>query len=139
MFVTNGGNNQTGFSSDLYDRLLAAAGNISTVLEDPELVAGLKHPDAIRGLIESARRAPPDEKLAALAKLRLRILNEAESILVNDELPIIPVYFYVNVNFVSPKLRGFYSTLKFEDGTTAPNLQDTHPLRDLWVDRGESR
>jgi oligopeptide transport system substrate-binding protein len=140
MFVTNGGQNQTGFSSDLYDRLLAAAANVSTVMENPEpLLAGLKNPDKVRALVESARRAPPQEKLAALAKLRLRILTETEDVLVNDELPIIPLYFYVNANFVSPKLRGFYSTLKFEDGTTAPNLQDTHPLRDLWVDRGESR
>jgi oligopeptide transport system substrate-binding protein len=139
MFVTNGGQNQTGFSSDLYDGLLAAAGNVSTVLEDPELLAGLKNPGEIRALVESARRAAPAEKLAALAKLRLRILSEAESVLVNDELPIIPLYFYVHANFVSPKLRGFYSTLKFEDGTTATNLQDNHPLRDLWVDRGEAR
>jgi len=47
------------------------------------------------------------------------------------------VYFYVTANFVSPKVRGFYATLHFEDGTTAPNLQDEHPLRDLWVDRDE--
>jgi oligopeptide transport system substrate-binding protein len=140
LFVTNGAQNQTGFSSELYDRLLAAAGNVSTVMEDPEpLLAGLKNPDKVRTLVESARRAPPEEKLAALAKLRLRILSEAEDILVNDELPIIPLYFYVNANFVSPKLRGFYSTLKFEDGTTTPNLQDNHPLRDLWVDNGEAR
>jgi oligopeptide transport system substrate-binding protein len=137
MFVTNGGNNQTGFSSDLYDRLLTAAGNVSTVLDDPEQLAGVKNPGEIRAMIESVRHAPPDEKFSALAKLRLRILQEAESVLVNEELPIMPIYFYVHANFVSPKLRGFYSTLKFEDGTTATNLQDNHPLRDLWVDRGE--
>jgi oligopeptide transport system substrate-binding protein len=139
LFVTNGGQNQTGFSSELYDRLIAAAGNVGSVLDDPGAVlAGLTNPGQIPGLIDAARRAPPSERLAALAKLRLRILSAAESVLVNDELPIMPLYFYVTANFVSPKLRGFYTTLRFEDGTTAPNLQDNHPLRDLWVDRGAS-
>jgi hypothetical protein len=29
---------------------------------------------------------------------------------------------------VNRKVRGFYSTLEFPDGTRAPNLQDVHPL-----------
>ncbi len=66
------------------------------------------------------------------------LLREAEAILVQDEFPIMPLYFYVNGSLVAPEVRGFYSTLVFDDGTTAPNLQDIHPLRDIWVERGTS-
>lgn len=140
MWVTNGGNNQTGFSSPVYDRLLQSAADVSLVIENPDsLLAALKDPEPVRSLVDSARRArSPAESLDAQARLRLRLLQEAESVLVKDEFPIIPLYFYVTANFVSPKLRGFYSTLRFEDGTTGPNLQDDHPLRALWVDRGAS-
>jgi hypothetical protein len=75
------------------------------------------------------------DRLRALAALRMRLFREAESILVNDEFPVMPIYFYVLGGLASPNLRGFYPMLQFEDGTTAPNLQDIHPLRDMWVDR----
>jgi oligopeptide transport system substrate-binding protein len=138
MFVTNGGNNQTGWSSALYDRLLRAAADVSTVVDDPSsIVPELRDQAGARSLIESVRRAGgAAERLAAMAKLRMRLLQEAEQILVRDEFPIIPVYFYVTANFVAPNVRGFYATLHFDDGTTAPNLLDEHPLRDLWVDEG---
>jgi oligopeptide transport system substrate-binding protein len=136
MFVTNGGNNQTGFSSSLYDRLIQGAADVSPIVERPDsLLADLKSPDEVRALVESVRHAgSAAEGLAAQAKLRMRLLHEAESILVTDEFPIMPLYFYVTANFVSPKLRGFYTTLKFDDGTSGPNLQDDHPLRDLWLE-----
>jgi oligopeptide transport system substrate-binding protein len=139
MFVTNGGNNQTGFSSSTYDRLLRTAADVSTLIDgSAPLPEGLKGESEIAALVEAARHAGPGQTLPALAKLRLRLLTEAESILVNDELPFIPVYFYVTANFVSPQVRGFYGRLHFDDGTTGPNLQDIHPLRDLWVDRTAS-
>ena len=40
-----------------------------------------------------------------------------------DELPIIPIYYYVSRNVVRPRVRGFYN-----------NLQDLHPLNALWID-----
>jgi oligopeptide transport system substrate-binding protein len=53
---------------------------------------------------------------------RLEMLQRAERILM-DELPILPVFFYVSRNLVRPEVRGFYN-----------NLQDDHPLRAIWID-----
>jgi ABC-type oligopeptide transport system substrate-binding subunit len=41
-----------------------------------------------------------------------------------DEVPIIPLYFYVSKSMVQPYVRGFYG-----------NLLDNHPLRSIWIDR----
>ncbi len=86
MYVTNGENNNTGFSNAEYDRLIADAA---------------QEPDATQ---------------------RMNMLERAERILM-DQMPIIPVYFYVSRNMVKPYVRGFYN-----------NLQDTHPLRAMWID-----
>jgi oligopeptide transport system substrate-binding protein len=66
-------------------------------------------------LIASAAKEPDEEK-------RMEMLENAERILM-DEMPIIPVYFYVSRNMVRPHVRGFYN-----------NLQDTHPLSAIWID-----
>jgi oligopeptide transport system substrate-binding protein len=87
MFVTNGENNNTGFSNAEYDKLIA-----------------------------DAAKEVDQEK-------RMQLLEKAERLLM-DEQPIIPVYFYVSRNMVRPWVRGFYNT-----------LQDTHPIRDIWIDR----
>jgi oligopeptide transport system substrate-binding protein len=50
------------------------------------------------------------------------LLEQAERILM-DQLPIIPVYYYVSRNLVKPYVRGLYN-----------NLQDHHPLRAIWID-----
>jgi oligopeptide transport system substrate-binding protein len=89
MFVTNGPNNQTGWSNAEYDRLIEAAKHVS-------------------------------------AKERLELLSQAERILM-DELPILPIYFYVTKNMVNPRVKGFSS-----------NIQDIHPLDLLSVDPPES-
>jgi oligopeptide transport system substrate-binding protein len=138
MFVTNGGNNQTGWSSPLYDRLIDAAADVSKFAENPgTLLGNLKEPAPIRRLLETVRgQSAPEERLRATAAVRMLLLREAESILINDEFPILPVYFYVASGLVQPRVRGFYPWLVFDDGTTAPNLQDNHPLRDIWVDPG---
>jgi len=52
----------------------------------------------------------------------MELLQSAERLLM-DEMPIIPVYFYVSRNMVRPRVRGFYN-----------NLQDTHPLHSIWID-----
>jgi oligopeptide transport system substrate-binding protein len=69
-------------------------------------------------LIEAAK------KEADVAKRR-QILYDAEAILM-DELPIIPIYYYVSKNLVKPHVKGFTA-----------NLQDIHPLRLIRVEKEE--
>jgi oligopeptide transport system substrate-binding protein len=53
---------------------------------------------------------------------RATLLQQAETILVRDEAPIIPIYFYVGFNYYNPaKIKG-----------THPNILDDHPLNDIW-------
>ena len=54
---------------------------------------------------------------------RMQLFQEAETILL-DELPIIPIYFYVSKNLVSPRVKGFFN-----------NVQDEHPLKLLRVEK----
>ncbi len=54
---------------------------------------------------------------------RMQILHDAEKILI-EEQPIIPIYFYTQINLVNPRVKGF--TL---------NPQDSHPLHILRVDK----
>jgi oligopeptide transport system substrate-binding protein len=70
MFVTGGGNNNTGFSHEGYDRLIREASDEGDV---PTRMA----------------------KLAA-----------AEGILVEEELPIWPVYYYVSLNMYPEHVTG---------------------------------
>jgi oligopeptide transport system substrate-binding protein len=57
------------------------------------------------------------------ADKRMRMLEQAERILM-DEMPIIPMFFYVSRNLVKPHVRGWYN-----------NLKDDHHLRTIWIDR----
>ncbi len=86
MYVTDGDNNNTGFSNAEYDKLIA-----------------------------EAAREPDKSK-------RIEILESAERILM-EEMPIIPIYYYVSRNMVRPRVRGLYNT-----------LQDMHPLHAIWID-----
>jgi len=67
-------------------------------------------------LIADAAREPDEAK-------RMQMLERAERILM-DQLPIIPIYYYVSKNLVRPYVRGWYNT-----------LQDLHPLNTIWIDR----
>lgn len=87
MFVTDGEQNNTGWSNAHYDRLIE----------------------------EAASERDPQR--------RLEMLAEAETIIM-EELPILPIYFYVSKNMVQPYVRGFYN-----------NLQDVHPLSAISIDR----
>ena len=40
-----------------------------------------------------------------------------------DELPIMPIYFYVDVNMINPRVRGFDA-----------NIQNLHPLHLLRIE-----
>jgi oligopeptide transport system substrate-binding protein len=53
---------------------------------------------------------------------RAALLREAETILVRDEVPIIPIYFYVGFNYYNPaRIHGVY-----------PNMLDDHPINAIW-------
>jgi oligopeptide transport system substrate-binding protein len=86
MFVTDGGNNETGWSNKHYDELIAAAG-----------------------------RENDREK-------RFAIFREAEKILVSEEMPICPLYYYVGVEmFDADRIGGLEA-----------NLLDEHPLKAIY-------
>jgi oligopeptide transport system substrate-binding protein len=83
MFVTNGGNNRTGWSNAGYDRLIA----------------------------DAARELDP--------RKRFGIFRQAEKLLIEDEVPICPLYFYVGIQF--------YDGARL--GGIEANLLDEHPLK----------
>lgn len=109
MFVTDGPNNQTGWKNAEYTRLIEeAAAGLSDIQRDTLSIAvGVAGPVSI--------------------PTRMDLLHQAEVILM-DELPVIPLYFYVSKNMVRPYVHGFYN-----------NLQDVHPLRAIWVDEEAKR
>ena len=88
MWVTGGGNNQTGWSSKRYDDLISRAGK---TLEPKE---------------------------------RMKLFNEAERLLIADEVPILPLYTYVNKGMLSRRVTGW-----------TPNILDLHPLKHLSLDK----
>lgn len=137
LWITNGGNNQTGWSNLLYDRLLEAAGNVDEFVSAPEFVLErASKPAELARLVGSVRSSSAAElRLRAMAELRMALLSEAEGLLMRDELPIIPVYFYVIGGLVKPQIGGFYSKLKGADGHERSNLRDLHPLREVFVRR----
>ena len=54
-------------------------------------------------------------------KAREKLLQQAETMLVRDEVPIIPLYFYVGINyFDTNRIQGIYE-----------NILDDHPLQ--WI------
>jgi oligopeptide transport system substrate-binding protein len=89
IMVTDGENNNTGWSNAEYDRLIAAA------------------------------RSETDEEK------RFELFHHAERILM-DEVPIIPIYYYVDKNMLNKKVRGFYR-----------NPLDQHPLSAIWIDKAD--
>jgi oligopeptide transport system substrate-binding protein len=92
MFVTGGGNNETGFANPKYDQLIAEAGT----------------------QVDQAKR--------------FALFRQAETMLVTDQAPICPLYFYVGILlYDSQRLGGIES-----------NLLDEHPLgRMYWKGKGE--
>jgi ABC-type oligopeptide transport system substrate-binding subunit len=55
---------------------------------------------------------------------RLRRFAQAEALLLADG-PLIPIYHYATAELVKPYVRGIWS-----------NALDTHPLEEVWIDRG---
>lgn len=69
------------------------------------------------GLLEQANR------LADIAE-RARLLNQAEALLVQEQAPIVALYFYSGFTYYdATKVQGIY-----------PNLLDEHPLQDIVKD-----
>ena len=50
-------------------------------------------------------------------KKREQLFQQAETILVRDELPIIPLYIYAGINYYHTNIHGIYQ-----------NILDDHPL-----------
>ena len=138
MWVTNGGNNQTGWSDPRYDRLIRRAADVGKALETFEdWVGDLKEPDRARELAAAvASAADPDARREAGETLRLHLFREAEALLFQDGYPIIPIYYYVTQSLVQPWVEGWYSELELPDGSKGANLQDIHPLRGIRVTGG---
>jgi oligopeptide transport system substrate-binding protein len=87
MFVTDGGNNQTGWGDPQYDQMLATSENTA----DPAV--------------------------------RMQILHDMEKILVEDQVPIFPVYFWVGMSLYYPdKVGGF-----------EPNFVDDHRWGEFYL------
>jgi oligopeptide transport system substrate-binding protein len=86
MFVTDGGNNRTGWSSREYDQWIA----------------------------EAARELDPIK--------RHEIFRRAEKKLITEESPIVPLYYYVGIQF--------YDATRL--GGVEANLLDEHPLRVMY-------
>jgi ABC-type oligopeptide transport system substrate-binding subunit len=55
-------------------------------------------------------------------KIRMHIFNHAEDYLINNQMPIMPIYFYVNRNVVATKVRGMEY-----------NMRDIFPLKYAWI------
>lgn len=136
LWVTNGGNNQTGWSDPLYDRLLGAAAQVDTFIAAPEeLLAALPHPEAIqRALAEQKSATDSRARLQRATEVRMELLRAAEARLLSDGLPIIPLYFYTISGMVRPHVKGFYTRLSSSDGGERLNSRDIHPLRDVYID-----
>jgi oligopeptide transport system substrate-binding protein len=84
-FISNSGNNRTGWKSPKYD-----------------------------ALIDEANRQTDLKK-------REQLFQQAETLLVDDDVPIIPIFYYVGLNYFNTnKIQGFYQ-----------NILDNHPLQTI--------
>jgi oligopeptide transport system substrate-binding protein len=52
---------------------------------------------------------------------RERYYQDAETMLVRDEVPIIPVYFFVGISYYNTRVQGIY-----------PSMIDMHPINTVW-------
>jgi oligopeptide transport system substrate-binding protein len=84
-FISNSGNNRTGWKNPQYDALINEANGQTDM------------------------------------KKREQLFQQAETLLVRDEMPIIPIFYYAGLNyFDTNKIQGFYQ-----------NILDDHPLQTI--------
>ncbi len=86
LWVTDGGNNRTGWSNLEYDKLISLASQSIT------------------------------------KEQRYKYFQSAEEILL-EELPVMPIYFYVSSFLIHPSVRGWH-----------PNILDHHPYKYVYLD-----
>lgn len=67
-------------------------------------------------LIKAAAGEPDTKK-------RFALLTKAEGILVEDELPVMPIFFYVSHNMYRDNVKGIY-----------PNVLNIHPVKGIWIE-----
>ncbi|MCR4316770.1 MAG: peptide ABC transporter substrate-binding protein [Planctomycetes bacterium] len=126
MFVTDGGNNNTGWSNELYDKfILTYARDPRRSLADESLRAQLiadcqSQGIDVREIVEDYLAQPTAQKVA---QIRMKVFESAETLLMHD-VPILPLYFYVSMNTIA------YGT----HGITG-NIRNIVPLKWVWVDR----
>jgi oligopeptide transport system substrate-binding protein len=68
---------------------------------------GFSNPEYDRLIVAAGKELDPVR--------RMNLLHQAEAILM-EELPIVPIYFYVTKNLLKPEVTGFFD-----------NVRDTHP------------
>jgi len=91
LYVSNSGNNRTGWKNGRYDQLISEANREQN----------LEH--------------------------RAQLFSQAETILVVEEAPIVPIYFYSGFTYFNDRrVKGIY-----------PNLLDEHPLQDIWKEKSD--
>ena len=74
-----------------------------------------------------------DELMARAAETRdfderMGLLAAAETILVDEQVPILPIFHYVNLQAFRTEVKGLY-----------PNARNMHPFKHLYVDRSAGR
>ena len=93
MFMSDNGNNRTGWKSPRYDALLREANRQTDVTA------------------------------------RAKFLQEAETLLVVEAVPVVPLFYYVGVSYYDPnRIQGIY-----------PNMLDQHPLQFILKVKSSSR
>ena len=87
MFMSQNGNNRTGWKNNKYDEVIRMANATSNSTK------------------------------------RYELFKQAENVLINQELPIFPIFFYVGINIYHPdRIGGIY-----------PNILDIHPINAIYA------
>lgn len=60
--------------------------------------------------------------LTQAPQARMELFQKAEAILI-EEMPVIPIYFYVRSTLIDESVQGWY-----------PNILDYHPYQDVWLE-----
>ena len=131
MWITDDGNNSTGWSNRLYDKLVLeyaprVDAYLSTESGRNELLSATGDYDSLEPLFNFYDSClDPDSSRTNVLAIRDVILREAERILVADEVPILPVYFYQVKMMVKPYVSGIIV-----------NSRDIHPVKSIRIDSG---
>jgi oligopeptide transport system substrate-binding protein len=141
MWITDGGNNQTGYSSPLYDRLYRIAKDVAAFCDapQPDLYEKLFEGDVLRAMVDEVRSIPKSDTQRRLARqraLRMQVFREMDQLVSAIDCPILPLYYYVTKNLVKPHVGGFHAYLRGPGGERVPNVRDHHPLRGMYIRRG---